>query len=116
MEDQTSLRTIDVEMIENYRAIPAQDYEMIQRENSEAIIRLLHEIKTRLSSDNELACINAIITIFESVDQLDFLNKRALFVYMRNLSSLNPKQLSIAMSSIRKHYKSLVGTDSFDIL
>ena len=116
MEDQTSLRTIDIEMIENYRAIPAQDYEMIQRENSEAIIRLLYEIKTRLTSDNELACINAIITIFESVDQLDFLNKRALFVYMRNLSSLNPKQLSIAMSSIRKHYKSLVGTDNFDIL
>ncbi len=116
MDDQTSLRTIDIEMIENYRAIPAQDYEMIQRENSEAIIRLLHEIKTRLSSDNELSCINAIITIFESVDQLDFLNKRALFVYMRNLSSLNPKQLSIAMSSIRKHYKALVGTDNFDIM
>lgn len=116
IEDRTSLRSIDVEMIENYRAIPAQDYDMIKRENSEAIIRLLYEIKTRLSSDNELACINAIITIFESVDQLDFLNKRALFVYMRNLSSLNPKQLSIAMSSIRKHYKALVGTDNFDIL
>ena len=93
IEDRTSLRSVDVEMIENYRAIPAQDYEMIQRENSEAIIRLLYEIKTRLSSDNELACINAIITIFESVDQLDFLNKRALFVYMRNLSSLTSLSL-----------------------
>ena len=88
MEDQTSLRLVDIEVIENYRAIPAQDYEMIQRENSESIIRLLYEIKTRLSSDNELACINAIITIFESVDQLDFLNKRLHFQMYNVMYSL----------------------------
>jgi hypothetical protein len=116
IDDHDSLRSVDFEIIENYHAIPAQDDEMIKREKSQEILKLLHEIKGRLTSENELSCIAAIIVIFESVDQLDFLNKRALFVYMRDLSSLNPKQLSIAMSSIRKHYKMLAGTDEFDIL
>jgi hypothetical protein len=116
LEDSASLALTDKEMIENYQAIPAQDDLMMKRERSEAIIKMLYEIKNRVTSDNENACIDAIITIFESMDQLDFLNKRALFVYMRDLSSLNPKQLSIAMSSIRKHYKTLSGSDEFDIL
>ena len=38
----------------------------------------------------------------------DYLNKRAVFVYLRELSGLNAKQLSVAMSNIRKHYKDLV--------
>ena len=116
LEDSSSLGVMDKQMIENHQYVPSQDDIMIERERSDAIIRMLYEIKNRVSSENENACIDAIITIFESMDQLDFLNKRALFVYMRDLSSLNPKQLSIAMSSIRKHYKALAGSDAFDIL
>ena len=59
--------------------------------------------------------MDAIITLFEKIDELDLLNKRAVFVYMRDLSNLNPKQLSIAMSSIRKHYRALAKNDDFDI-
>ena len=55
------------------------------------------------------------ISLFERIDDLDLLNKRAIFVYLRDISNLNPKQLSIAMSSIRKHYKLLVKQDEFDI-
>ena len=75
----------------------------------------MKEIKKKLSGENEIACINAIIALFEKIDDIDLLNKRAIFVYLRDISSLNPKQLSIAMSSIRKHYKSLVKQDEFDI-
>ena len=42
-----------------------------------------------------------------TIGDLDFLNKRAIFVYLREISGLNPKQLSVAMSGIRKHYKEL---------
>ena len=42
------------------------------------------------------------------IGDLDFLNKRAIFVYLRELSGLNAKQLSIAMSNIRKYYREIV--------
>ena len=92
-----------------YDVIPSPDDIMITAQFRNDIIKLLHEIKNRVSGENETKCINAVITVFEKVDQLDFLNKRAVFVYVREISGLSPKQLSVAMSIIRKHYRSLVG-------
>jgi hypothetical protein len=101
--------------IETYKMAPEQDERILKKESIENMFSLMEEIKGKLSSENEIACINAIICLFEKIDDLDLLNKRAIFVYLRDISNLNPKQLSIAMSSIRKHYKSLVKLEEFDI-
>ena len=78
---------------------------------------MLVSMKAKLKSESELKCMDAIITIFKTVDNLDFLNKRAIFVYVRELSGLNSKQLSICMSNIRKIYREIAGPDKeFDIL
>jgi hypothetical protein len=45
--------------------------------------------------------------VFEQIDDLDFLNKRAVFVYVKNISNLNQKQMGSAMSVIRKHYRTI---------
>jgi len=52
-----------------------------------------------------VSCINAVITVHENLDNLDFLNKRAIYVYVRDISGLNSKQLSSSMSMIRRLYK-----------
>ena len=54
---------------------------------------MMVEIRKKLNSDNELACMDAIITLFEKVDELDLLNKRAVFVYMRDLSNLKSQAI-----------------------
>tara|TARA_B100000700_G_scaffold322964_1_gene425717 strand:- start:2206 stop:2949 length:744 start_codon:yes stop_codon:yes gene_type:complete len=115
LDDPMSISRRDMSSIESYKIVPAQDTEMIKRESIENLFSLMVEIKKKLSGENEIACIDAIITLFEKIDDIDLLNKRAIFVYLRDISSLNPKQLSIAMSSIRKHYKSLVKQGEFDI-
>jgi len=102
-------------IVELHRVAPDPDEMMILRDRPQVILKLLKEIKSRVTNENEIVCIDSIITIFESVDDLDFLNKRAIFVYIRELSGLSPKQLSIAMSMIRKHYKELSKSDSFRI-
>lgn len=93
------------------------DEMMIKQNFRSEIMKVLEEIQKRVTGENEKKCINAVVTVFETVDQLDFLNKRAIFVYVRDISGLSPKQLSVAMSIIRKHYRSMVhGTDrEFDI-
>ena len=115
LDDPLSISRRDMGAIESYKVIPPQDTDMIKRESMENLFSLMTEIKQKLSGENELACIDAIITLFEKIDDIDLLNKRAIFVYLRDISNLNPKQLSIAMSSIRKHYKSLVKQGEFDI-
>jgi hypothetical protein len=74
-------------------------------------LELLYEIRSKVKTENELACINSIITIFENVDDVDLLNKSAILLYMRELSGLSPKQLTTTMQMLKKHYKKLK-TDS----
>jgi len=84
---------------------------LINKEKRAAIREMLLEIKNKLNSDTEKICMDSIITIFDNLENLDFLNKRAIFVYIRELSGLNSKQLSSCMSSIRKLYKQNGGSE-----
>jgi len=102
--------------IENYKIIPAQDDLLILEEDKEILKEVLQKIKLKVVNHNEKLCIDSIIKVFENIDNLDFLNKRAIFVYLREISGLNPKQLSVAISNIRKLYREIVGSDSFYFL
>ena len=73
--------------------------------------RSVEKIKKKVNSQNEIACIHAIDTLFKKIDDLDFLNKRAVFVYLRDISGLTPKQLSVSMSNIRKYYRDIQKTN-----
>jgi hypothetical protein len=115
IDDSTRLSSNDLERIENYAVAPPQDFFLIKKECMDDLFALMDVIRTRLKSENEIACMGAIITLFKSIDDIDLLNKRAVFVYMRSLSNLNPKQLSVAMSTIRKHYRDLIKEGDFDI-
>ena len=105
--DDENLNSIEKERIEKYSVIPSQEDVIIRREDKKILHEILGIVDEKCSNKNEKLCSKAIITIFERIDDLDFLNKRAIFVYLRELSGLNAKQLSIAMSNIRKYYRSI---------
>jgi len=106
------MKATDKEAIEMYNYMPSQDYRVIAIENKQILFEILRKIRKKISTQNEIACMNAIETLFNKIEELDFLNKRAVFIYMREISGLTPKQLSVAMSNIRKHYKEIKGTDT----
>jgi len=116
LEDFTSMSASEKKAIENYKIIPAQDDIMVRREDRVILNDILLKINTRVNNQNEKLCIEAIIKVFENIENLDFLNKRAIFVYLREISGLNPKQLSVAISNIRKYYREIVGNDDFYML
>jgi len=115
LDDPRSISYRELDIIQNFDVIPSPDMISIAKERTAAIFNILHEIQNRLSNQNELLCIAAVIRIFESMDELDFFNKRAVFLYLREISGLTPKQLTAAMSSIKKHYRELKGKDEFEI-
>jgi len=116
LDNMESMNRRDKSAIANHDVVPSPEDMILKEIFRDDIMTLLHEIKRRVSGENEKKCIDAVVTVFESVDQLDFLNKRAVFVYVRDISGLNPKQLSVAMSIIRKHYRELVHSGGdFDI-
>ena len=108
MTDMTSLSFKDQNAIASHQVAPSPQQEMEAKELRPAIFQLLDELDKRVKKENEKICVAAIRTVFENVDNLDFLNKRAIYVYVREISGLTSKQLSVAMSRIRKHYREIV--------
>jgi hypothetical protein len=106
------MKNSDKNMIESHNIIPSQDYKLISEENKVILREIFAKIRKKINSPNEIACMGAIMTLFDNIEELDFLNKRAVFVYMREISGLTPKQLSVAMSSIRKHYREIKKSDN----
>jgi len=107
IEDINSLTSYEREIIESKYSIPSQDTLLENFNSSEETLKILYEIRERVKSENELMCINSIITIFENVDDIDLLNKNAILLYMRELSGFSPKQLTTTMQTIKKHYKNV---------
>lgn len=68
---------------------------------------MLETLKQRSKTDNERTCVEAINTILDGIDEIDLINKRAVMAYMRDITLLSPKQLSVVLSTLKKHYKDI---------
>lgn len=106
LDDPDSLSSHDSIVIEEFNYLPFKDTnaEIVSRKE---IVKMLYDIRTKAKSENELSCINSIITVFENLDDIDLLNKSAILLYMRELSGLSPKQMTTTMQSIKNYYKKL---------
>ncbi len=111
MSNLSKMKSTDKLAIERSNIAPSPDEYVISGENRLILVEMFEKLKKKISSPNEILCLNAIITLFDKIEELDYLNKRAIFVYLREISGLTPKQLSVSMSNIRKHYKDIKKTN-----
>jgi hypothetical protein len=105
IDNKDSLSNYEMEIIENYSVIPSADEIRTQEQYRNEIKELLEAITEKVKTENEKTTIKAVELIFNSLDDLDFSNKRAIMNYLREITRLSPKKLSVALSSLKKHYK-----------
>jgi len=78
-------------------------------------LRLIHarvkKIRMGLDDEKDLIVIESIEKIFESAENLDFMNRSALFVYIREISGLDKRTISRSMSRIRRVYSQIRNTE-----
>ena len=55
-------------------------------------------------SENELLVYRAIKELFNCSNDLDFLNKKAVYLYLRELTGLNTKQVVSQLNKMKKKY------------
>ena len=101
------LSSHELSILEDHNTMPPHDILINFGNSAEDNIAMLHEIRSKSRSENDLTCINAIITIFENIDDIDLLNKSAVLLYMKELSGLSSKQLTTSIQSIKRHYKKI---------
>lgn len=80
------------------------------------IVKILDYIDVHLKDERDKKCSIAIRKIYNDIDNIEFFNKRAIFVYLREISGLNSNELSLSLSNIRKIYRRKITRDnSYDL-
>jgi len=55
--------------------------------------------------DNERKVLDAIKILFDSIDEIEIFNKKAIYLYIREITGLNTKQIVNNLNKIRTKYK-----------
>lgn len=108
LDDQEALSQHDLETIENHSISPSPEETMIGKVNSTKLAEILASIANKTTTDNETECLKGINLLFENINDLDFLNKRAVMLYLREITNLHPKSLSVVLSAMKRHYKAAI--------
>lgn len=122
---KSSNKNISVDNLEEFNLYEKQqlnkiepDISIVYEENIDKMnfMSMFHkmtdEIRTKLKDEKDIKCIDAIKQVIDNIENLDYLNKRAIFVYLREISGLNSTELSSSLSTIRKHYKKIAGPNT----
>lgn len=59
---------------------------------------------TSQMKETDLKVYKAIIILFESKDDIDIFNKKAIYLYLREITGLNTKQIVNSLKKFRKRY------------
>ena len=78
---------------------------MIQKEFWENFYKELDSWDKNKMSENELSVYNAIRQLFLYSDDLDMLNKKAVYLYLREITGLNTKQVVNNLNRMKGRYK-----------
>ena len=55
--------------------------------------------------DNERKILNAIKILFDSVNDIEIFNKKAIYLYIREITGLNTKQVVNNLNKMRTRYR-----------
>ena len=75
-----------------------------EQEFWESFYRELKSWDMSTMKDNDLKVYKAIIILFESKDEINIFNKKAIYLYLREITGLNTKQIVNSLKKFRKKY------------
>ena len=93
--------------IENERLVTHNRYHT-QREEKEFWISLWTEIEhwdTGNLKDNEQKVLEAVKILFENSEDIEIFNKKAIYLYLREITGLNTKQVVNNLNKLRARYR-----------
>lgn len=95
----------DYELIVDTRSIDSFDEFFNPKVTKDQLQIVVSSVRSMLRSESHKRVLDAVIVILERTEDLDFLNKRAISLYLRDLTGLSQKEISTALSAIKKKYK-----------
>jgi hypothetical protein len=107
IDDTSRLTSSDKTAISYHSIVQSPDEILIDKDRKRRILVALETIEKNLNEPHELAILSALRIVFQKSDEIDLLSKRAVFLYIREISGVSHKQMSTVMTSLRKKYREL---------
>ena len=79
-----------------------------QREDEEFWNIFLSEVTNWQSlslKENEKKVLDAVLTLMNNIDKIEIFNKKAIYLYLREITGLNTKQIVSSLNKMRKRYR-----------
>jgi hypothetical protein len=89
--------------------LSTNDSYVTQREEEEFWKSFYTELKSwdiSQMKENDTKVYKAIIILFESKEEIDIFNKKAIYLYLREITGMNTKQIVNSLKKFRKRYYS----------
>ena len=58
----------------------------------------------KVKNQQEKKVLDAVIVLFEQIDDIQMLNKKSVYIYLRDISKLNTKQIALNLSKLKRRY------------
>ena len=113
IDDRDNLSKEDIEQIETQQYHPGFEELYTMVNTHDYLVKLVAAIEDKTKTDNEKMVVNAIKVLINNLEDVDLLSKRAILLYVRELTTLSSKQLSIVLSSLKRHYRDVKNSDDF---
>ena len=96
-------------MYREVEAVGVSDTDYIaNQEERQFWIILLQEVKNwdKLTlKENEKKVLDAVLLLMENIEQIEIFNKKAIYLYLREITGLNTKQIVSCLNKMRARYR-----------
>lgn len=114
IDDKDNLTKEDMEQIETYQFQPGFEEAYTVVNTHEQLTKLIFAVENKIKTENEKMVVNAIKVLVNNLEDVDLLSKRAILLYVRELTTLSSKQLSIVLSSLKRYYRDVKNGDDLN--
>lgn len=112
-DNKDAFSNADLAAFEAFNIVPSYEDLVEEAEVKKLLGKLVDELAHRVRTENEIATVNAISQIVDNLENIDILNKRAVLLYIREITGLTSKQLSVVLASLKKHYREIKKQEEF---
>lgn len=112
LNDTANLNRDTQKQISEFVELPSTEELMLRAEKRVEQVARVKSIRLRLSDERDLAVMSAVERLFDSVEELDFINKQSIYVYLTEISGLEKKVVTKSMSKIRKIYAQILAEEA----
>jgi len=106
-DDRESFSESDIDLYESFNVVPSYEDMLDAQARSKLLKETLEKMKDRIKTENEKLCLDAVEKIVASLDDVEILTKRAVLIYLKEITGMSSKQLSVVISSLKKRYKEM---------